>query len=244
MIKVEQLQKSFGKVQAIKNISFAVEPGEIVGLLGPNGAGKTTCMRIICGLVKATSGTVHVGEFDVGQQAQQVQNQLGVLPDGGGLYSRLTARENIAYFGRLRGMSKLAIDQRMDELVEVLHMGDIIDRKTLGFSHGETTKVALARAIIHNPAYILLDEPTNGLDVLTTKAVRHLLLQLKQEGKCIIFSSHLMHEVNNLCDRAIIVAKGCVAAGGKLQELLALSNSDNFEDAFVKLAYRDEAVNA
>jgi len=159
------------------------------------------------------------------------------MPDGGGLYARLTARENIAYFGRLYKISSPILKQRIEDLVERLHMQDIIDRPTLGFSHGEKTKVALARATIHNPDYILLDEPTNGLDVLTTKAVRQLLLQLKQEGKAIIFSSHLMHEVNHLCDRAVIVAKGRVAASGSLPELLAQTGRENFEDAFVKLAY-------
>jgi sodium transport system ATP-binding protein len=237
VIQVEQLKKTFGKVQAVKDVSFTVNPGEIVGLLGPNGAGKTTCMRIISGLVLPSSGRVTVGGLDVIKDVQTVQQSLGVMPDGGGLYSRLTARENIAYFGKLHKISPPALKQRINELVERLHMQDIIDRPTQGFSHGEHTKVALARATIHNPDYILLDEPTNGLDVLTTKAVRQLLLQLKQEGRAIIFSSHLMHEVNHLCERAIIIAKGQVAASGSLDELLKLTGTTHFEDAFVKLAY-------
>ena len=244
MIEVSQLQKSFGAIQAVKNISFTVAPGEIVGLLGPNGAGKTTCMRIISGLVQPTAGTVMVGGKNVATQAQQVQANLGVMPDGGGLYARLTARENIAYFGKLHNIDATTLRRRIDEQIERLHMQDIIDRPTLGFSHGETTKVALARATIHNPDYILLDEPTNGLDVLTTKAVRNLLLQLKQGGKAIIFSSHLMHEVNHLCDRAVIVAKGEVAASGTLPELLEQTASTNFEDAFVRLAYGEDEVSA
>lgn len=239
MIEVNSLQKSFGKVQAVKNISFSVAQGEIVGLLGPNGAGKTTCMRTISGLVKPSSGSVIIDGLDVNQQRQEVQAKLGVMPDGGGLYERLTARENIAYYGKLRGLSKTHIAARIAELAECLHMQDIIDRRTQGFSHGEKTKVALARATIHNPQYILLDEPTNGLDVLTTKAVRRLLLQLKQEGKAIIFSSHLMHEVSHLCDRAIIVAKGQVAASGTLENLMEDTSTNTFEDAFVKLAYEE-----
>ncbi len=237
MIKVENLKKSFGKIEAVKDISFTVEPGEIVGLLGPNGAGKTSCMRIISGLVKPSSGKVSVGGTDVVEHAQEVQSKLGVMPDGGGLYGRLSARENIAYFGRLHKLDSQTLTRRIDELINLLHMEDIIDRPTAGFSHGETTKVALARATIHNPNYILLDEPTNGLDVLTTKAVRQLLLQLKSDGKAIIFSSHLMHEVNHLCDRAIIVAKGNIAASGTLDQLLQQTHTQSFEDAFVALAY-------
>ena len=240
MIQVERLQKTFGSVHAVKDISFSVQAGEIVGLLGPNGAGKTTCMRIISGLVKPTSGRVTVGGINVAHQAQRVQGILGVMPDGGGLYGRLSARENIAYFGKLHGLSAQTLARRIEEITARLHMADIIDRPTAGFSHGEKTKVALARATIHDPDYILLDEPTNGLDVLTTKAVRQLLLQLKSAGKAIIFSSHLMHEVNHLCDRAIIVAKGRIAASGQLQQLLSQTGATTFEDAFVSLAYDKE----
>ena len=236
-IVVDQLQKQFGKVKAVADISFTVNAGEIVGLLGPNGAGKTTCMRIISGLVKPSAGRVLVNDFDVSKQAQKVQANLGVMPDGGGIYGRLTARENIQYFGKLHKLNPIVLRQRIDDLVARLHMEDIIDRPTTGFSHGEQTKVALARAIIHDPDYILLDEPTNGLDVVTTRAVRELLQQLKQAGKAIIFSSHLMHEVNHLCDRAIVVAHGTVVARGSLDELLIQTGMSQFEDAFVALAY-------
>ncbi|MGH1469798.1 MAG: ATP-binding cassette domain-containing protein [Cellvibrionaceae bacterium] len=242
MIKVSSLHKKFGNIIAVENISFNIEPGEIVGLLGPNGAGKTTTMRIISGLVKQTSGDVTIGGINVMSQPQAVQRLLGVMPDGGGLYVRLTARENIRYFGELQGVPKNKLDERVDYLVDLLHMSDIIDRKVDGFSHGEKTKVALARAIIHDPDYVLLDEPTNGLDVLTTRAVRGLLLTLKEQGKVIVFSSHLMHEVDHLCDRAIVVAKGNVVASGTLTELKEQTSTQTFEDAFVQMAYDKNEV--
>lgn len=244
MIEVEQLHKRFGSVVAVEDVSFCIQPGEIVGLLGPNGAGKTTSMRVISGLVKASSGTVRVGGVDVRRDPQAVQRQLGVMPDGGGLYKRLTAQENIAYFGQLQGLNSAALEQRIAELTEILGMETIIDRYADGFSHGERTKVALARAIVHQPDYVLLDEPTNGLDVLTTRAVRKLLLRLKAQGRAVVFSSHLMHEVSHLCDRAIVIAKGRVAASGSLQELKAASGRGSIEDAFVHFAYGPEALNA
>jgi len=242
MIEVNSLHKKFGKVVAVENVSLSIHSGEIVGLLGPNGAGKTTTMRIISGLVKQTSGEVIIGGIDVATQPQAVQTLLGVMPDGGGLYTRLTARENIRYFGELHGVARKKIKERIDYLMDLLHMDDIIDRRVDGFSHGERTKVALARAIIHDPDYILLDEPTNGLDVLTTRAVRTLLLTLKAQGKVIVFSSHLMHEVDHLCDRAIVVAKGKVVASGTLSELKQKTGTDTFEDAFVRLAYEPKDI--
>lgn len=244
MIQVEHLAKSFGSVQAVRDVSFSVAPGEIVGLLGPNGAGKTTTMRILSGLVKKTSGSAKLDGIEVESDPQAVQARLGVLPDGGGLYNRLSARENIMYFGRMQGMARDQLEQRVNELRRELHMQDIIERRVEGFSHGERTKVALARAVIHNPDYILLDEPTNGLDVLTTRAVRQLLLRLKQQNKAIIFSSHLMHEVSFVCDRAIIVAGGRVVAAGTLDELNQQTGSERFEDSFVKLAYPNQTEGA
>lgn len=244
MIEVQNLHKRFGSLVAVEALSFTVRRGEIVGLLGPNGAGKTTTMRIISGLARATSGTVKVAGIDVAANPQGVQRLLGVMPDGGGLYKRLTARENIRYFGELQGMSRQRLDRRIDELTEILGMSNIIDRPAAGFSHGERTKVALARAIVHEPDFVLLDEPTNGLDVLTTRAVRRLLLRLKEEGKAVVFSSHQMHEVGHLCDRAIVVAQGRVAASGTLDELRQQSGYAELEDAFVHFAYGPEVVNA
>lgn len=242
MIEVRNLHKRFGQIVAVDSLTFSIAPGEIVGLLGPNGAGKTTTMRIISGLTRPTAGSVTVGGIDVAAHPQQVQARLGVMPDGGGLYRRLTARENIRYFGELQGMSGARMKERIGMLSDILGMGNIIDRRAAGFSHGERTKVALARAIIHEPDYVLLDEPTNGLDVLTTRAVRRLLLTLKEEGRAVVFSSHLMHEVGHLCDRAIIVAGGRITASGTLDELRERSGCEELEDAFVHFAYPEEAA--
>jgi sodium transport system ATP-binding protein len=244
MIEVDRLHKRFGELVAVRDVSFRIGRGEIVALLGPNGAGKTTTMRVMSGLVRATAGTVRVNGIDVAEQPQAVQRQLGVMPDGGGLYKRLTARENIAYFGQLQGLRPTELDARIGELSEFLGMQSIIDRRADGFSHGERTKVALARAIVHQPDFVLLDEPTNGLDVLTTRAVRRLLLDQKAKGRTVILSSHLMHEVSQICDRVIVISNGQVAADGSLEQLRALSGCEDLEDVFVHLAYGAEALHA
>ncbi len=240
MINVNNLSKSFGAVKAVDQLSFTAKRGEIYGLLGPNGAGKTTSLRMIYGVFKPTSGEVLVDNINVQNETIKAQQQLGVLPDGGSLYKRLTARENIHYFGELHGMSKQAINTSIEQLSDTLGMQDIIDRRTAGFSQGERMKVNLARAIVHNPDYVLLDEPTNGLDVLTTRAVRHLLLTLKAEGKCVVFSSHLMHEVANLCDKVGIIASGHMIAEGSIEEVTQASGTQSLEDAFVHYAYGDD----
>ncbi len=237
MIQVTQLHKVFGDVTAVDDMSFSAQRGEIFGLLGPNGAGKTTSLRMIYGLLRPTSGSLTVAGMDVNEQPLAVRKRMGVLPDGGGLYTRLTARENIAYFGALHGMSRASIDRSVDGFVDLLNMGDIIDRKTLGFSQGERMKVSLVRALVHDPDYILLDEPTNGLDVATTRAVRRLLLRMKDAGKCILFSSHLMHEVAQLCDRVAIVVRGRVAAEGSVAAVQQQAGVHTMEDAFVHFAY-------
>lgn len=244
MIEVSALHKRFGEVVAVEDISFSIRPGEVVGLLGPNGAGKTTTMRVISGLVRPSAGQVRVDGIDVASEPQQAQRRLGVMPDGGGLYKRLTARENVAYFGELQGLSGSRLEARIEELSGLLGMESILDRQAEGFSHGERSKVALARAIVHDPPCVLLDEPTNGLDVLTTRAVRRLLWRLRESGRAVVFSSHLMHEVSHVCDRAIIVAAGRVVASGSLEQLRADSGQSSIEDAFVKLAYGAEALDA
>ena len=241
MIEVLQLHKQFGKVTAVDDVSFCAHRGEIFGLLGPNGAGKTTTLRMMYGIFAPSSGKVLVDGIDVEKSRTVVQGKLGVLPDGGSLYKRLTARENISYFGELHGMSKEEIAQQTEALTVQLGMQDIIDRKTAGFSQGERMKVSLARAIVHDPDYVLLDEPTNGLDVLTTRAVRELLLELKARGKCIIFSSHLMYEVANLCDRVGIITRGQVITEGRVEEVLRKANTTNLEDAFVHFAYGENS---
>lgn len=242
MMDVKQLRKEFGAVVAVEDISFNADRGEIFGLLGPNGAGKTSTMRMITGIFKPTRGKVTIDGIDVIGTPIEAQKKLGVLPDGGSLYKRLTARENIRYFGELQGMGTKDINAAIEKLSDLLGMENILDRKTAGFSQGERMKVSLARALIHNPDYVLLDEPTNGLDVLTTRAVRTLMLELKAQGKCVIFSSHLMHEVANLCDRVGIVQHGKLVATGTIPELQTLSNTQTLEDAFVHFAYGDAVL--
>lgn len=237
MIEVRNAQKIFGKVVAVKDVSFQAQRGEIFGLLGPNGAGKTTTLRMLYGLCKPSAGDLHIDNISVPDHPLAIQKRIGVLPDAGSLYTRLTARENIRYFGELQGMTSNNIRSNIDRLSTILDMESIIDRRTEGFSQGERMKVKLARALVHDPDYILLDEPTNGLDVLTTRAVRQLLLDLKANGKCVIFSSHLMHEVANLCDRVAIVTNGEVGIQGPLNDVIEQAQAESFEDAFVHFAY-------
>lgn len=244
MIDVRDLHRSFGSVTAVDGLSFQAKRGEIFGLLGPNGAGKTTTLRMLYGLLPPSSGELSVDGINVRTRPLDVQKRLGALPDGGGLYRRLTARENIAYFGSLHGMSRADINRRIDEFSQLLRMESLLDRPTQGFSQGERMKVSLARALVHDPDYILLDEPTNGLDVLTTRAVRRLLLQLKAQGKATIFSSHLMHEVTQLCDRVAIVAHGKIAAQGTISGVLEEAGANSMEEAFVHFAYGTEFADA
>ena len=240
MISIHKLSKTFGRVSAVKQMDFTAFRGEIFGLLGPNGAGKTTTLRMIYGLIKPSSGNILVDDIDVAESPRKCQAKMGVLADGGSLYTRLTARENIQYFAQLHGMNKATFEQRLEEYVSILDMSNIINRKTIGFSQGERMKVGLTRALIHDPNYILLDEPTNGLDVVTTRAVRQLLLHLKSQNKCVIFSSHLMHEVNHLCDRIGIVKNGQVVIHGNIPHIIESAKCDNLEDAFVHFAYAED----
>lgn len=237
MIIVNNIRKTFGKVVAVDDVSFSANEGEIFGLLGPNGAGKTTTLRMLYGIFKPTSGELKINDLEINKHNLAVQSQLGVLPDGGSLYKRLTARENITYFAELHKMEKKDIAHTIEYLTEILSMENIIDRRADGFSQGERMKVCLARAIVHKPNYVLLDEPTNGLDVITTRAVRRLLLDLKSQGKCVIFSSHLMHEVSNLCDRVGIISHGRVVIEGTIKDLTEQANAPTLEDAFVHFAY-------
>lgn len=232
MIQVTELAKSFGATRAVNNVSFAVKPGETLGLLGPNGAGKTSSLRMLCGLLTPDSGSISIDDIDAVANPIGGQKKLGVLPDNCGLYTRLTAAENIRYFAELHGMPQTAIGTRIQALANALDMHDILDRRTHGFSQGERMKVALARALVHEPPYLILDEPTNGLDVLTTRAVRQLLLNLKSQGVGIIFSSHLMHEVTHLCDQIAIVLNGTIAARGTPASIIDQANACDLEEAF------------
>ena len=246
MIVAQDLHKSFktktGLVNAVDAVSFQARDGEITGLLGPNGAGKTTTMRMLYTLMSPDRGQVTVDGIDATQDPVAVRRALGVLPDARGVYKRLTARENIAYFGELHGLSAAQIAARTQALSDALDMGDILDRQTEGFSQGQRTKTAIARALVHDPRNVILDEPTNGLDVMTTRAMRGFLRQLREEGRCVIFSSHIMQEVAALCDRIVIIAKGTVVAAGTADELREQAGEDNLEDAFVKVIGSEEGL--
>ena len=236
MIRVVGLQKRFGSVTAVDGISFTAPDGAVTGLLGPNGAGKTTALRMIYGLMEPDTGRIEIDGQDLRDDRLGAQARLGVLPDVAGLYPRLTAREHIHYFGQLHGLKGAELETGAQHWIDLLDMRAFADRRVAGFSHGERTKVALARALVHRPRNILLDEPTNGLDVMSTRAVRDLIRRLRSDGQCVLFSSHVMQEVSALCDRIIILAKGRVAAEGSPDELLALSGKSSLEDAFVALA--------
>lgn len=240
MIEVRGLTKRFGTVTAVNGISFEAADGEVTGLLGPNGAGKTTALRMIYGLMKPNSGTVRVDGIDTVTDRLAVYARMGVLPDSHGLYPRLTAREHMRYFGELHGMSGASLERRTDELIDLLDMKAISDRRSEGFSHGEKMKVSLGCALVHDPGTVMLDEPTNGLDVQSTRAVRRLIRCMRDDGRCVLFSSHIMQEVSALCDRIIIVAEGAIAAAGTPDEIMRQSGHGNLEDAFVALSGLDE----
>ena len=235
MIEVDAIKKKFGDVEAVRNVSFKAQNGQVTGLLGPNGAGKSTTLRILYGLFAADSGSAKVDGIDTRTNRIAAQKIMGIMPDARGLYVRLTAREHIKYFGRLHGMSEQRLEVRTEELLGLLDMQNIADRKVEGFSQGERTKVCLARALVHEPANVILDEPTNGLDVMTTRAVRELITELKRQNIAVLFSSHLMHEVARLCDEIIIVASGAVVATGSAEQISAFAQEENLEDAFIKL---------
>lgn len=242
MIEVQGLSKSFGKVKAVQKVSFSAANSQITGLLGPNGAGKSTTLRMLYTLLKPDTGTAHIDGFDVSTSPLDVQARIGVLSDAQGLYPRLTARENIRYFGHLHGLNGIALENRIDQLLSMLEMQTIADRSTEGFSTGERLKVAIARAVVHNPANVLLDEPTNGLDVKSTRAMRQFIRRLKDEGKCVLLTSHIMQEVAALCDQIIIIANGSVTAQGTSSELLHRTGRDNLEDAFIEIIGTEDGL--
>jgi len=242
MIEVRDLKKSFGAIQALRGVSFRAEDGQITGLLGPNGAGKTTTLRVLYTILRPESGQAFVDGLDVRARALAVQARVGVLPESQGLYPRLTARENIRYYGELHGLEGQSLEQRVDRLLDLLEMGNIADRRTEGFSTGERVKVAIARALVHDPQNVLLDEPTAGLDVMSTRAMRRFIRQLREEGRCVLLSSHIMQEVAALCDRIVVVTKGVVIASGTPEELRAQTGQQDLEDAFVALIGSEEGL--
>ncbi|AND70763.1 ABC transporter ATP-binding protein [Dyella thiooxydans] len=244
MIEVKDLHKAFGSVKAVDGVTFAARDGQITGLLGPNGAGKTTTLRMLYTLMKPDRGQVLVDGIDAAVDPLSVRRRLGVLPDARGLYKRLTARENIDYFARLQGLPEDELRTRREALVSALDMADIADRRTEGFSQGQRVKTAIARALIHDPRNVILDEPTNGLDVMATRALRDFMRNLKAEGRCVLFSSHIMQEVGALCDRIVVIARGRVVADATPDELREQTGESNLEEAFVKLIGSEEGLAA
>ena len=242
MIEVHDLKKSFGEIQALRGVSFRAEDGQVTGLLGPNGAGKTTTLRVLYTILRSDSGQAAVDELDVGTQPLAVRSRVGVLPESHGLYPRLTARENVRYFGELHGLKGQDLAEHVERLMDLLEMGDIADRRTEGFSTGERVKVAIARALVHGPHNVLLDEPTAGLDVMSTRAMRRFIRQLRDEGRCVLLSSHIMQEVAALCDRIVVITKGTVIASGTPDELRAQTGYQDLEDAFVALIGSEEGL--
>ena len=236
MIRIENLHKRFGEVRAVDGVTFTAPDGAVTGLLGPNGAGKTTTLRMLYTLMRPDEGRILVDEVDAVTDPQGARLRLGVLPDQSGLYPRLTAREHIEYFGELQGITGADLRSRVDHLLKMLDMTSIADRRTAGYSHGERTKTALARAIVHNPKNVLLDEPSNGLDVMSTRAVREIIRRLKSEGHTVLFSSHVMQEVSALCDTIVVIARGKIVASGSPDDLRAQTGHQNLEDAFVALS--------
>jgi sodium transport system ATP-binding protein len=236
MIEIQGVRKKFGAVEAVRDVSFSAHDGTVVGLLGPNGAGKTTTLRMLSGLMRPDAGAIRVDDTDVVADPIGAQTRMGLLPDSRGLYPRLTPVEHIEYFGRLHGIEGPALTAKVKALVERLGLGEVANRRVSGFSQGERTKVALARALVHRPRNVILDEPTNGLDVMSTRAMRDLIRGLRRDGCCVLFSSHIMQEVSALCDRIVVIAQGRVVADGTPDELRSLTSRDNLEDAFVALS--------
>ena len=246
MIEVQDLHKTFTirgvPLHAVNGVTFTAADGEITGLLGPNGAGKTTTLRMLYTLMHADRGRVLVDGLDVATDPGGVRARLGVLPDARGLYKRLTARENIEYFAQLHSIAAPVIAERIDRLSRALDLGEFLERRTEGFSGGQRTRTAIARALVHDPRNVVLDEPTNGLDVMTTRALRTFLRGLRAEGRCVLLSSHVMQEVAALCDRIVVIAGGHVVAEGTPEELRARTGASNLEDAFVRAIGSDEGL--
>jgi len=244
MIQVENLHKAFGQVRAVEGVSFMARDGEITGLLGPNGAGKTTTLRMLYTLMRPDSGRVLVDGIDSRADPLAVRKRLGVLPDARGLYKHLTARENIDYFADLQAVPANEAARRRETLIEVLEMGAFADRRAEGFSQGERVKTAIARALIHDPKNVILDEPTNGLDVMATRRMRQFMRDLRAAGHCVLFSSHIMQEVAQLCDRIVVIAKGRVVADESPDALRQHTGESNLEEAFVKIIGSAEGLAA
>jgi sodium transport system ATP-binding protein len=240
MIRVNDIHKSFGAVRAVRGVSFEAPDGKITGLLGPNGAGKSTTLRVLYTVLRPDQGSATIDGRDVVTDSLAARRRIGALPHGAGLYPHLTARENIAYFARLCGLEKGAVDERVETLIDLLEITGFADRKTKGFSQGQRTKVAIARSLVHSPQNVILDEPSNGLDVMATRSLRDVILRLKKAGHCVLFSSHVMQEVAALCDDIVIIANGKVAIDDSADGIRNRTGCDDLEDAFVKAIHMVE----
>jgi sodium transport system ATP-binding protein len=239
MIQVEGLKKRFGTVQALQDVSFTAGDGRITGLLGHNGAGKSTTLRVLSTVIRANEGRALIDGHDCAKEPLDVRRSLGVLPHASGLYAHLSGRENIAYYGKLHGMRGAELNRAVDELIERLNLGSVAERRAKGYSQGERLKISLARALIHRPQTIILDEPTNGLDVNAVRMLRELIRGLRESGRCVLFSSHVMQEVAALCDDIVIISHGRVVVRGTPAQILAATGTSDLEEAFVRAA--DEA---
>ena len=242
MIEVHDVRKKFGAVQALGGVSFTARDGQITALLGPNGAGKTTLLRTLVGLLRRDHGSISVGGVDPEKDPMAVRRDIGFLTDQFGLYERLTTHEYLSYFGELNGMGGAPLSRRIEEVSELLGMDDILARRTKGFSQGQRIKVALARTLLHRPRHLLLDEPSRGLDVMSTRALRTALAALRADGCCVIMATHVMQEVIHLCEDVIVIAKGHTVAQGSPDELCRRTGIANLEDAFVSLVGTEEGI--
>ncbi len=240
MIQAHQLTKEFpdlkrGRVRALDNVSFEIPEGEIFGLLGPNGAGKTTCLRILSTVLQPTSGTARVADFDVSEYPADVRRRIGFMSNNTGIYDRMTAREMVQYFGRLYGMEEDALNTRIEEIFDVLQMNEISDRLGSKLSTGNKQKVSIARTIVHDPPVMIFDEPTSGLDVLVARSVLETIDSLRDQGKCIVFSTHIMREVEKLCDRVAVIHRGEILAMGSIEQLIDEHEQPDVEELFFEL---------
>lgn len=242
MIEASKLRKSFGAVNAVRDVTLRAQDGKVTGLLGPNGAGKSTTLRILYTVLKPDGGDAAINGVSAIRDPLEARKHIGVLPHGTGIYPNLTARENILYFGALHGLSRKDNAARAAELIRLLEMEEFADRIAKGFSQGQRVKTALARAIVHRPRNVLLDEPTNGLDVMAVRTLRSLLKRLRDEGHCLLFSSHVMQEVGALCDEVVVIAHGTVVASGTPDDIRSSTGESNLEDAFVRLIGTGEGL--
>lgn len=242
MIEVQNLKKHYGEIKSVDGVSFTCHDGHITGLLGPNGAGKTTTLRMIAGLVKPMSGTALIDGVDVVKQSAKARSLLGVQSDMTGVYPRLTPREQFRYYGRFYGLRGAALEARVQAVIDTMDMADIADRRAEGFSRGQRQKIVVGRALVHDPRNLIMDEPTNGLDVMAVRETRDTIRRFRDEGRCVMFSTHYMDEAERLCDTIAIIHKGVIIAVGSPSELIAQTGTSHLEDAFVKLAGSSEGL--